>query len=183
MRSRTYRRNPNSRRKTVGAVIVAGVLVATGITGVQLASAGTEAKAADLVSVDGQQFDVSQCTELQVNAGSVVCDGEELAPVEAQAPGDAAADAAVALEAACDQFAADVAAAGGDDAGQEAEEAAEDPAAAKAENKAQAKKWAKVLRKAAAAAGKGTAEKGAAGKGAAGKGAAEEGAAEEGAAE
>src|SRR5690242_3289484 len=99
MRPRTYRRRNDgsgNRRKTIGAVVVAGVVVAMGVTGLQLASASTDPKAVNLVSVDGQQFDVSKCADVQVNGGAVVCDGEPLAPVEQQAPGDAAAASAAA---------------------------------------------------------------------------------------
>src|SRR3712207_4507954 len=112
MRSRAYRRfhnQGNSRRRTIGAVAVAGVVAAMGVAGVQLASASTEkTNAAGVVTVDGRQFDVSTCQKLDIAAGAVVCDGEELAPIEEQAPGDAAAASAQALEAACDTFAADV---------------------------------------------------------------------------
>ena len=173
MRARGYRGDQSSRRKTIGAVAVAGVLLATGLTGVQLASAGTEAKAAEVINVDGQQFDVSQCGELAINAGAVVCDGEELAPIEEQDAGDAAAAAAQALEAACDQFVADIAAAGDERAGGDEQAGGEEQAGddqqagdgaaageqgksaaqAKKERRALAKKWAKAMK----AAGKGNA--------------------------
>src|SRR5690242_13998098 len=112
MRSRTYRRNqgPN-RRKAIYAVVVSGVLVAAGLAGVQFANASTTPKAAGLVSVDGQQFDVSKCAALEINGGDVVCDGKKLAPQQAQDAGAAALASAAALEASCDQFAADAAAA------------------------------------------------------------------------
>jgi len=87
MRSRAYRRNQNpNRRKAIGAVVVGGVLVAAGLAGVQLASASTTPKAADVITVEGQQFDVSQCTKLEIKAADVLCDGEKLAPELDYAP-------------------------------------------------------------------------------------------------
>jgi hypothetical protein len=163
MRSRAYRRNqtPN-RRKVLGAVVVGGVLAAAGLAGVQLASASTTPKAADVVTVDGRQFDIANCAELEINGADVICDGEKLAPQQEQGADDAALASAQALEAACDTFAADAAAdaagqdAGGQDAGgQDAggQEAAP-PAAAKAENKRLAAKWAKAMKAAEKAKGK-----------------------------
>jgi len=159
MRSRAGRGTQGNRRKAIGAVVIGGVLVAAGLTGVQLASASTTPTAADIVTVDGQQFDVSQCEKLEVNGGEVICDGEQLAPEQAQNANDAALASAQALEAACDTFAADVVAAEGQNAedqnaqDQNAEEqAAADQAAAeanaaksKAEIKKSAKKWAKAM--------------------------------------
>lgn len=166
MRRRTYRRNQGpDRRKVIGAVVVSGVLVAAGIAGVQLASASTTPKAADVVTVDGQQFDVSQCAELEINGGQVICDGEALAPQEEQGADDAALASAQALEAQCDLFAADVAAAegaaGAEDQNAEDQNAEEAAAAAKAANKKLATKWAKKLN-AAEEAEQGAAEEGAA---------------------
>jgi len=152
MRSRAYRNNQGNRRKTIGAVVVGGVLVAAGLTGVQFASAGTTPKAADIVTVDGQQFDVSQCAQLEIAGGDVVCDGEKLAPAEEQDAGAAALASAQALELACDQFAADSAAAAAGNAdqqdagGQDADEAAgEQSAKTKAAIKRTAKKWTKAM--------------------------------------
>jgi hypothetical protein len=116
-RRRAYRGTQNNRRKTVGAVVVAGVLVAGGLAGVQIASASTNTEAGNLVTVDGQQFDVSACAKLEINGGAVICDGKELQPVQSQDAQDAALASAQALDAACDQFAADEAAAGGAQAG------------------------------------------------------------------
>nr|MDT0659919.1 hypothetical protein [Micromonospora sp. DSM 115978] len=109
-------------RRIIGAAVIAGVLGLAAVGGVQLASAGENAQAGGLVVVDGQRFDVSGCAELEINAGIVLCDGVELAPVaDDEADADAAA---LALEAACDQFAADQAA---EEAGGAAEEDAEAP--------------------------------------------------------
>ncbi|HEY0002173.1 MAG TPA: hypothetical protein VGB74_17100, partial [Actinoplanes sp.] len=118
-RSRAYRGTQNNRRKTIGGVVVAGVLVAAGLAGVQIASAETNTEAGNLVTVDGQQFDVSQCEELEINGGLVVCDGKALQPEKAQDADAAAQASAQALDAACDQFAADLAAAEGEQAGGE----------------------------------------------------------------
>src|SRR4029079_4175437 len=99
MRSRTDPRNQSpNRRKAIGAVVVGGVLVAAGLAGVQFANASTTPKAADVITVEGQQFDVSQCEALEINAGEVVCDGEKLAPQQEQGAGDAALASALALE-------------------------------------------------------------------------------------
>ena len=167
MRSRTYRGTQGNHRKTIGAVVVGGVLVAAGLTGVQFASASTTPKAADLISVDGLQFDISQCQKLEINGPDVLCDGEKLAPEQEQNAGDAALASAQALEAACDTFAADSAAAAGQNAGDQAagDQAAEDPAAAgeqsaatKAAIKKAAKKWTKAMKAADAADDKGAAD-------------------------
>jgi hypothetical protein len=157
MTVRANRSTQNGRRKVIGAVVVSGALIAAGISGVQLASASTTTKAANIISVDGQQFDVSQCQELQINGGQVLCDGEQLVSQAAQDPAVAALESAQALEAACDAFAADVAA-GQQNADQNAQDqnaqdqnaddeqaAAEAAAAAKAANKKLAKKWAKAM--------------------------------------
>ena len=111
MRSRAYRSIQGRRRKAIGAVIVGGVLVAAGFTGVQFASASTTTKAANIVTVDGQQFDVSNCGELDINGGAVLCDGAQLTPQDAQDANAGALASAQALEAACDQFGADAQAA------------------------------------------------------------------------
>ena len=63
-------------RKAIGAAVIAGVLVAGGVTGLQLASAGEQAQASEIVVVDGQNFDIAGCEKLEINAGTVVCDGE-----------------------------------------------------------------------------------------------------------
>ena len=56
------RRGIRVNRKAIGATVIAGVLVAGGITGVQFASASENTpKAADVVVVDGQQFNVADC--------------------------------------------------------------------------------------------------------------------------
>src|SRR4051812_32328062 len=125
MRSRAYRRNQSpNRRKVLGAVVVGGVLAAAGLAGVQLANASTTPKAADVITVEGQQFDVSQCKALEIKAADVLCDGKKLAPQQEQGADDAALASAQALETACDTFAADAAAAEGaagqDAAGQDA---------------------------------------------------------------
>src|SRR4051812_40994617 len=111
MRLRAYRSIQGRRRKAIGAVIVGGVLVAAGFTGVQFASASTTTKAANIVTVDGQQFDVSKCGELDINGGAVLCDGAQLTPQDAQDANAGALASAQALEAACDQFGADAQAA------------------------------------------------------------------------
>jgi hypothetical protein len=143
MRRRQGRgRGTGVNRKVVGAAVFAGVLAVGGVTGLQLASAGEQTKAADIVAVDGQNFDVSGCEALEINAGAVVCDGEELQPVEGVGAAEAAAASAAALETACDTFATDQAAAdaeangenAGDQAGEEA--GAEDQAGEKAGEKA-----------------------------------------------
>src|ERR687893_2935698 len=109
-------------RKAIGATVIAGVLVAGGITGVQHASAGENAaKVGDVVVVDGQQFNIADCDELEINGGTVICDGEELAPEEELGAGEEANAAAAALETACDEFAADQAAAAEEEAGAEEE--------------------------------------------------------------
>ena len=105
------RRGTGVNRKAIGAAVFAGVLTLGGLAGVQLASAGTTTEAADVIVVDGQNFDVSQCKKLEINAGAVVCDGAKLAPQQDQGADQAAQASAVALEASCDQFAADAAAA------------------------------------------------------------------------
>src|SRR4051794_27441246 len=106
------RRSTGTNRRAVGAVVIAGVLVAGGVTGVQFANASTTTKAADIIVVDKQKFDVSNCTALEVDGKNVLCDGKALAPLAAGQDDNAAAQAsALALEAACDTFAADAAAA------------------------------------------------------------------------
>src|SRR5690349_12433484 len=99
------RRGTGTNRKAIGAVVVAGVLVAGGLTGVQFANASTTStKAADIIVVDGQKFDVSRCTQLEVNGKDVLCDGKKLAAqADQQGQNGAAQASAVALEAACDQ--------------------------------------------------------------------------------
>jgi colicin import membrane protein len=189
------RRNIGTNRKAIGAALIAGVLVVGGVTGVRFANASTNTEAAGVIVVDGQQFDVGDCEELEVNAGDVVCDGTKLEPVRDKGADAAAQASAVALEAACDQFAADAAAAeneGG--AGDEAGDAGDAPGGAgekqggaaagqgagkdKAAAKAAAKKWANALKSQRQASrdnagqGKGAQDKGAQGKGGAGKGAA-----------
>src|SRR5687767_5649204 len=118
MRLRT-RRGTGTNRKAIGAAVIAGVLGVGGLTGVRFASAGENTKADGIVVVDGQNFDVSQCAELEINGGEVICDGEPLAPVEEQGAAEAAAASAAALETACDQFAIDAAAAEEEAAGEE----------------------------------------------------------------
>jgi len=114
MRSRAYRRNQNpNRRKAIGAFVVSGVLVAAGLAGVQFANASTTPKAADVITVQGQQFDVSQCKALEISGQEVLCDGKKLDPQQQQGANDAATASAQALETACDTFAADAAAADG----------------------------------------------------------------------
>ena len=168
-------------RKAIGAAVIAGVLVVGGVSGLRLASAGEQAKASEIVVVDGQNFDIAGCEKLEINAGAVVCDGEPLAPEQEIGAAEAAAASAQALEDSCDQFAIDQAAADAEAAGAAEDGAAEEEGAAaagmsKKAKKAVAKKYAKKMDKAEAA------EKGAAKEeGAAEEGAAEEGAAEEGA--
>ncbi|MEH1122985.1 hypothetical protein [Micromonospora sp. CPCC 206061] len=152
---RAYRRSQGiqgHRRKVIGAVVVSGVLVAAGIGGVQLASATTTPKAADLITVNGQQFDVSQCEQLEINGEEVICDGAELAPEQEQDANEAALASAQALEASCDEFAADVQAVEDGQAAED-EQAAEEEAAeeeqtaeeARAERKLLAKKWSAAM--------------------------------------
>ena len=69
MRTR-QRRGIGGNRKAIGAAVFAGVLAVGGLTGVQFASAGENTKADGIVVVDGQQFDVSQCAELEINGGT-----------------------------------------------------------------------------------------------------------------
>lgn len=96
---RAYRRTSGTSRTTVGALVISGVLVAAGLTGVGLASAQENTTAAGVVVIEGQEFDVSACETLEIAAGEVLCDGEPIAPVENGAEAEAA------LEAACDEFA------------------------------------------------------------------------------
>lgn len=148
------RRGTGVNRKAIGAAVIAGVLVVGGVTGLQFASAGEATKAADIVVVDGQNFDVAGCEALEINVGAVICDGEELAPEQAMGAAEAATASAQALEDSCDQFAIDQAAAeqqaageeaGGEKAGEaEAEEAAAAPKSKKAK-RAIAKKYAKGM--------------------------------------
>ena len=67
-------------RKAIGGAVIAGVLVVGGVSGLQLASAGEQAKAAEIVVIEGQNFDIAGCEKLEVNGGAVNCDGEQLAP-------------------------------------------------------------------------------------------------------
>jgi hypothetical protein len=107
------RRGTGGNRKAIGAAVIVGVLVVAGATGVQFASASENSRgsAAGLVEVDGQRFDVSQCRELQIDGGTVICDGEELDPVQDMGAAEAAQLSADALEASCDVFATNLAAA------------------------------------------------------------------------
>src|SRR3954468_14387654 len=111
MRSRAYRRNQNpNRRKAIGAFAVSGVLVAAGLAGVQLASASTTPKAADVITVEGQQFDVSQCKALEIAGQDVLCDGKKLAPQREQGGGEAPLASAQPLKPPSDTLGADAAA-------------------------------------------------------------------------
>ncbi|MEU4219300.1 hypothetical protein AB0F10_28515, partial [Actinoplanes sp. NPDC026623] len=110
-RRRTGGRSTGVNRKAIGGAVIAGVLVVGGVTGLQFASAGEQAKAAEIVVVDGQNFDIAGCEKLEINAGAVICDGEQLAPEQQMGAAEAAAASALALETACDQFAIDQAAA------------------------------------------------------------------------
>jgi colicin import membrane protein len=85
---------------------MAGVLIVAGATGMRFASAGVTGTATDIVVVDGEEFDVAGCDDLQINEGSVICDGEVLAPVDDLGAAEAAELGAAALEASCDVFAA-----------------------------------------------------------------------------
>ena len=100
-----------NKRKVIGAVAIAGVLAAAGISGVQLASANERAKSA-IIEVDGQPFDVSGCRDLQINEGDVQCDNAALQPANQQGSAQAAEESALELEKSCDDFAAEIIAAG-----------------------------------------------------------------------
>ncbi|PRY33128.1 hypothetical protein [Pseudosporangium ferrugineum] len=153
------RRGTGVNRKAIGAAVFAGVLVAGGITGLQFASAGEQTKAAEIVVVDGQNFDIAGCEKLEIDAGAVICDGEKLQPEQQMGANEAAAASAQALEESCDQFAIDQAAAAGEAAGdagkEEAGNAGKEEAGAggkaaaepksKRVKRAIAKRWAKKM--------------------------------------
>jgi hypothetical protein len=104
------RRSTGRNRRAIGAAAIAGVLVLAGATGMQFASAGViGSSSSDIVVVDGEEFDVAGCDDLQINDGSVICDGEALAPVDDLGAAEAAELGAAALEASCDVFAAGLA--------------------------------------------------------------------------
>jgi hypothetical protein len=66
------RRGTGVNRKAIAATVFAGVLVAGGITGDRFADAGTVAEAADVIVVDGQNFDISPCRKVDINGGEVL---------------------------------------------------------------------------------------------------------------
>jgi hypothetical protein len=100
------RRSTGHNRRAIGAAAIAGVLILAGATGMQFASAGVTGTATDIVVVDGEEFDVAGCDDLQINEGSVICDGEVLAPIDDLGAAEAVELGAAALEASCDVFAA-----------------------------------------------------------------------------
>jgi hypothetical protein len=147
---RVYRRSQGiqgNRRKAIGALVVVSVLVAAGLTGVQLASATTTSTAPNVIVVNGQQFNVSGCAQLEINGDKVICDGEQLAPEQDQDDNAAALASAQALEESCDQFAADVQAVEDGQNGEDQQNADEQKTAeeARAERKRLAKKWSAAM--------------------------------------
>lgn len=122
------RRGTGINRKAIGAAVFAGVLVVGGVTGLQFASAGEAQRnnAAEIVVVDGQNFDIAGCEQLEINVGAVICDGQELEPEQDLGAAEEAGVAAQALEDSCDQFALDQQAAQDEAAGNDDQNAEEE---------------------------------------------------------
>ena len=96
------------KRKVLGTAVVAGVLAAAGVAGVQLSYAGESADG--VVVINGQEFDaaqVAECAVLQINGAQVLCDDVELDAVDL-ADAEQLQLQIDALEAACDVLVAEV---------------------------------------------------------------------------
>jgi hypothetical protein len=95
-------RGSRGKRRAIGAAAITGVLLIGGGATVQFADASTRSNL-DVVSVNGERFDISDCDDVEINDDNVICDDELLAPIGADAA-EAAELAADALSASCDAF-------------------------------------------------------------------------------
>ncbi|GGK22477.1 hypothetical protein GCM10010124_13750 [Pilimelia terevasa] len=102
-----FSRIMRGKRRVISAAVVAGVLGVSGVATVQFANASVNKAGSNILSLNGQDFDVSNCADVRLNDGAVACDGRVLAPQDANAE-ELARAAAEALSDSCDIFIAAV---------------------------------------------------------------------------